>query len=163
MTTRAWTMLFSAVVTVAGCGGAEVAPDSAELTDFAVRYAAAWSSQDPDKLASFYAVDGTLRVNDGEPSVGREAIAAKARGFMEAFPDMVVAMDELRRVDGRLEFHWIWTGTNTGPGGTGNSVRLTGYEEWTLSGDGLIMKSEGHYDEAEYQQQVSGESRGGRS
>lgn len=30
----------------------------ADLTDFATRYAAAWSSQDPAKFASFYAENG---------------------------------------------------------------------------------------------------------
>ena len=28
-------------------------------------------------------------------------------------------------VDGdRIEYHWTFTGTNTGPGGTGNTVRV---------------------------------------
>jgi hypothetical protein len=31
-----------------------------ELTDFATRYAAAWSSQNPDCPAAFYADDGSL-------------------------------------------------------------------------------------------------------
>ena len=141
-----------------GCGSEESAMNSAELAELATSYAAAWSSQDPEKLASFYTGDGSLRVNAGEPSLGREAIASTARGFMEAFPDMVVTVDSVRRVDDKVEFHWIWTGTNTGPGGTGNAVRMTGYEEWTLSVDGLIVKSEGHYDEDEYQRQLdSGE------
>jgi uncharacterized protein (TIGR02246 family) len=132
-----------------------------ELTDFATRYAAAWSSQDPEKLASFYTEGGCLQVNTGDPSVGRLAIAASARGFMEAFPDMVVRMDSVRLEGGRAVFNWIWTGTNSGPGGTGNAVHLTGYEEWTFGADGLITESKGHYDEAEYQRQASGDNGGG--
>ena len=53
--------------------------NQSELTDFATRYAAAWSSQNPEELASLYAENGSLRVNEGDPSVGREAIADKAR------------------------------------------------------------------------------------
>ena len=132
--------------------------NQSELKDFATRYAAAWSGQDPEELASFYAEDGSLRVNAGDPSVGRVAIAAKAREFMDAFPDMVVKMDSVRQEGGQAIFHWIWTGTNTGPGGTGNSVRMSGYEEWTLTADGLIVESKGHFDEVEYQRQVSGNS-----
>lgn len=129
-----------------------------ELTEFATSYAAAWSSQDPEKLASHYAENGSLQVNDGEPAVGRAAIAAKARGFMEAFPDMVVRMDSTTlEYANRAIFRWIWTGTNTGPGGTGNAVHLTGYEAWTLTDDGLILESKGHYDEVEYERQVSGD------
>ena len=51
-----------------------------QLTDFATRYAAAWSSQTPDSVASFYAGNGSITVNDGEPSVGRAAITATAKG-----------------------------------------------------------------------------------
>lgn len=76
---------------------------------------------------------------------------------MEAFPDMVVAMDSVVGEDGHATFYWTWTGTNTGPGGTGRSVRLSGYEEWTLDAKGRIVESQGHYDETEYQRQVSGE------
>jgi steroid delta-isomerase-like uncharacterized protein len=125
-----------------------------ELTDFATRYAAAWSSQDPARLASFYAEDGSLRVNAGAPSVGRAAITAAARGFMTAFPDMVVKLDRVSEEGSHAIFRWIWTGTNTGPGGTGKAVRISGYEEWTLAADGLIAESRGHFDEVEYQRQL---------
>jgi len=39
--------------------------------------------------------------------------------------------------------------------GTGKAVRISGYEESTLSREGLIAESKGHYDEAEYQRQVT--------
>ena len=63
-----------------------------ELTVFAKRYASAWSSQDPERLASLYGENGRLQVNAAEPAVGRVAIAAKAREFMTAFPDMMVEL-----------------------------------------------------------------------
>jgi steroid delta-isomerase-like uncharacterized protein len=129
--------------------------DDTTLHEFARRYAAAWSSQDPEALAAFYAENGSLVVNDGEPAVGRAAIAAKAAAFMEAFPDMLVELDSLVRDEDRTVFHWIWTGTNSGPGGTGRSVRISGFEVWTLDAAGLILESKGQYDEAEYRRQVS--------
>ena len=61
--------LFALAVLLAGCGSSHSPPDAdvnPDLHDFATRYTAAWSSQDP------------------------------ARGFMVAFPNMVVAMDALR-------------------------------------------------------------------
>ncbi len=125
-----------------------------DLSTFGARYAEAWSSQDSARLASFYAEDGSLTVNAGPPSVGRAAITATAQAYMAAFPDMVVKMTEMREERGRPVFHWLWTGTNTGPGGTGKSVRITGYEEWTLDANGLIAESKGHFDEAEYQRQL---------
>ena len=127
---------------------------ASELTDFATRYAAAWSSQNPARLAAFYAAGGSLKVNVGVPALGRAAITAKAREFMTAFPDMMVKLDAVSGEGSHATFHWLWTGTNTGPGGTGKSVRLTGYEEWTFGGDRLILESRGHYDEAEYRRQL---------
>lgn len=131
-------------------------PGLAELEDLGERYAEAWSGGDPDRFASFYAPDGTLTVN-GAPSVGRDAVRATAAAFMAAYPDMRVTMDSIVPGDAadRATFHWHWTGTNTGPGGTGRAVDLHGYEEWTLDADGLIDMSDGHYDEAEYQRQLS--------
>ncbi len=43
----------------------------------------------------------------------------------------------------RAVYRWTLTGTNTGPGGTGKAVRITGYEEWTIGADGLIAESKG--------------------
>jgi uncharacterized protein (TIGR02246 family) len=137
------------------CTSRTASMSQGELTDFAIRYATAWSSQDPAKFAEFYAENGSLTVNDGAPSVGRAAITATARGDMTAFPDMVVRLDSLSRDGDHAIFHWTWTGTNTGPGGTGKRVHLPGYEEWTIAVDGLIAESKGHYDEAEYQRQLS--------
>lgn len=128
--------------------------DQRQWTEFATRYAQAWSSRDPDLLASFYAEDGKLTVNSGEPSVGREAIAAKARDFMIAFPDMLVRLHSIECCGTRAVFHWVWTGTNNGPGGTGRSVDMRGYEEWLLGADGLLAESSGHYDESEYARQL---------
>lgn len=136
---------------------ARITPMSqSELEALATRYAAAWSSRNPDSLASFYTAAGSLVVNGGTPAVGRGAIRDKAGGFMAAFPDMQVRMDSVAGGDGHAVFYWTWTGTNTGPGGTGRAVDLTGYEEWTMAPDGLIAESLGHYDEAEYERQVNG-------
>jgi uncharacterized protein (TIGR02246 family) len=130
--------------------------DQTKLTDLATRYAAAWSSQNPASLASFYAENGSLTVNDGAPSVGRAAITATAHGFMAAFPVMVVKMDVVSQEGSDAIFRWTWTGTNTGPGGTGNAVRISGYEEWMIGADGFIEESKGHFDETEYQRQLKG-------
>jgi uncharacterized protein (TIGR02246 family) len=133
-----------------------VAPEREALGEFARRYTNAWCSGDPARVAAHYAPEGSLTINGGAPSIGREAIIEAARSFMVAFPDLQVLMDELR-VDGeKPEYHWTLVGTNTGPGGTGRSVRISGFEQWTIGDDGLIAKSLGHYDEAEYVRQLAG-------
>lgn len=126
----------------------------AQLTDLATRYAAGWSSQNPDSFASFYSEQGSLQVNGGAPAVGRASVRAAAQGFMTAFPDMLVRMDSVTQTGDQATFYWVWTGTNTGPGGTGKAVHMNGYEEWTFAPNGLIAQSLGHYDEVEYQRQL---------
>jgi len=128
--------------------------NSEKLNEFAIRYTAAWCSQNAASVASFFAAGGSLKINEGIPSVGRAAITAAAQEFMTTFPDMVVRMDGVGADGGRITFHWTLIGTNTGPGGTGKAVRISGYEEWRIGADGLIAESRGHFDEAEYQRQV---------
>src|SRR5207249_5503255 len=127
-----------------------------ELNDFAKRYAEAWCSQNPESVAAFFAETGSLSVNDGPPAVGRAAIAEIAEGFMRDFPDMVVTFDKLEPQPNATAFHWTLTGTNTGSGGTGNKVRICGYELWKIDNNGLIAESKGHFDSAEYDHQLSG-------
>lgn len=129
--------------------------DAEETTSFAQRYAAAWSSQNPDSVASFYSEEGRLVVNAGEAAVGREAIAEVARGFMKVFPDMVVTFDRLEPRGERMLFHWTLTGTNTGPGGTGASVSISGFEAWLMGDDGLIVDSAGSFDAEDYARQLA--------
>jgi len=76
--------------------------------------------------------------------VGKAAITEAARSFMVAFPDMQVLMDDLRLDGGRAEYRWTLVGTNTGPGGTGHKVRISGFEDWKIGADGLIAASPGH-------------------
>ena len=124
------------------------------LHDFASRYAKAWCSQNPESVAAFFAERGSLSINNGPPAVGRAAIAREAQAFMTAFPDMVVTKDEVMHDEEGTKFHWTLTGTNTGPGGTGKRVRISGYELWQLDDDGLIENSKGHFDSAEYERQL---------
>jgi len=126
-----------------------------QLCEFAMRYAAAWGSQNAARVAEFFSPAASLKINAASPAVGRVAIAAAAQGFMTAFPDMVVTVDGTSIAGNQAVFRWTLTGTNTGPGGTGNAVRISGYEEWTIGADGLIADSKGHFDEAEYQRQLN--------
>jgi uncharacterized protein (TIGR02246 family) len=119
--------------------------DLARLKAFATNYTAAWCSQDAASVAASFAEGGSLKINDGAPSVGRAAITTAAQGFMTTFPDMVVTMDGVSLEGDHVIYRWTLTGTNTGPGGTGKAVRISGYEQWTIGVDGLIAESRGHF------------------
>ena len=129
--------------------------DIDRLRAFATRYTEAWCSMNPAQVAAHYAPEGSLAINGGPPAVGRAAITDVARSFYTALPDMQVFMRDVVADGDRLEYQWTFTGTNTGPGGTGNAVRVDGYEEWVLDDNGLIAASQGHYDAAEYARQLA--------
>ena len=73
---------------------------------------------------------------------------------MTAFPDLRVILDNLVVKPDRVEYHWTLVGTNTGPGGTGKRVRISGMENWKQWSDGLIAVSEGEFDATDYQRQL---------
>jgi uncharacterized protein (TIGR02246 family) len=131
--------------------------DRAELDKFAQRYAKAWCSRDPEKVAAFFAERGSISINNGPPAVGRAAIAKEAEAFMTTFPDMVVTFDKLESRPDGTAFHWTLTGMNTGPGDTRKKVRISGYELWKIDNGGFIAESLGHFDAADYERQLKAE------
>ncbi|HEY6067667.1 MAG TPA: nuclear transport factor 2 family protein [Gaiellaceae bacterium] len=124
--------------------------DQNRVRDFGRTYAEAWCSHDPARVAGHYTPGGTIAINGGEPT----AIAEVVCSFMTAFPDIQVFTDDIVFTENAVEYHWTFTGTNTGPGGTGKWVRIKGFEEWTFGVDGLVAESQGHYDQAEYDRQL---------
>jgi len=123
---------------------------SDKLRQFAKRYAKAWCSQNPKSVAAFFAENASLTVNGGPPTPVLEV----ACGFMRDFPDMTVTVDKVEPRKDRIAFHWTLTGTYAG---TGNRVRISGYELWKIDEAGLIAESSGYFDAAEYARQVHGQ------
>lgn len=145
----------TAVLSTCACLSGTMKPD--RLREFAAAYTAAWCSQDPVRVAQFFGDSGRLTINGGTPAVGRAAIAEAARGFMAAFPDLMVELNSVSYEGARVVYRWTLSGTNTGPGGNGRRVRISGEERWRFGADGLIADSKGSFDEADYRQQL-GES-----
>ena len=96
-----------------------------------------------------------MTINNGVPAIGRAALAATAAGYMAAFPDLAVGLDDLH-VAGDCAF-WVWTltGTNAVPGGTGKAVRVSGIEVWRIGASGLVAESTGCYNGATYEHQLA--------
>jgi predicted ester cyclase len=63
-------------------------------------------------------------------------------------------MDDVLLQDDGAVYHWTLTGTNTGPGGTGRRVRISGFEVWEIGTNGLIANSRGHFDSLDYRRQL---------
>lgn len=124
-----------------------MAHDRRQIEQLARDYTEAWCSRDPARVASYYTPGGTIAINGGEPA----PIAEVAASFIAAFPDIEVFQDDLVVVDEVVEYHWTFTGTSAE---TRNPVRIQGFEDWTIGADGLIVRSRGHYDQAEYERQL---------
>lgn len=122
-----------------------------QFRDFATRYTAAWCSQDAANVAKFFATNGSLTINGGTPSVGRSAITKAAQGFMTAFPDLKLDMNDLVERHEKMIYQWTLEGTHSR---TGQRVRISGFEAWRIGDDGLIAESLGNFDAADLERQV---------
>ena len=123
-----------------------------QIEEMAQRYAEAWSSHDPAAVTAHYDVNGRIAINDGDPIVGRTAIAEMVSGFYAGFPDIVVKLDKVRTAGNNALFLWTLEGTSSE---TGNFVRVSGWEAWRLSDDAKILQSDGRFDATEYDRQVA--------
>ena len=119
--------------TISGCRSREMAMDTAELRDFGARYTAAWCSQNASSVAEFFAEDGSLKINDGSPYVGRTAITSAAQDFMTALPDMVLTMDGVSVQGDQVVYRWTLNGTNTGLVVRAMQCGLVGMKNGTLA------------------------------
>jgi nuclear transport factor 2 (NTF2) superfamily protein len=109
--------------------------DRQQIEKLALGYTEAWCSRDPSRVAAHYVPDGMIAINGGDAA----GIAEVAEAFIASFPDIEVFMDDLvLRKDGIVEYRWTFTGTSAE---TGKSVRVPGFEEWTIAPDGLIAAS----------------------
>ena len=123
-----------------------------DLEAFAKSYAQVWGSTRPEFVALFFAEDGAIAVNEGDPATGRDEITDFARSFMVDIPDMRVLFDSLVSSESTTQFHWTLVGTH---GASGNKIKVSGYEEWILSEDQLILESQGHFPSAIYEDQIN--------
>lgn len=161
-------LFFALVFLVLSCKEKSDKPDSSRenipvrtaeeqsLIEFGKDYTRAWNSQKPENVALFYAKNGALIVNSGDPLDGRQEIIEFTRGFMEAFPDLKLTMDSLVIKPNETFYYWNFKGTNSGPKGTGNKVNFSGMERWTFNDHNLIKVSKGSFDEEDYNRQVKG-------
>ena len=117
------------------------------------RYAEAWSSRQPDRVAEFYAEEGQIVINSGEPMRGHAAIAKMAAGFYAAFPDLLVYCDDFRLAGAHALFAWTLDGHHAE---TKRRVRIGGWEEWDLDSRNKVASSRGWFDAIAYEDQIAG-------
>ena len=116
-------------------------------------YTAAWNSGSPGAVASFYAPDGRIVINRGDPWEGQEGVARMAAGFFADVPDLSLVCDGLRIAGDHVVYLWTFTGSHAA---TGNPLRVVGWEEWTVDATLQVKSSLGWYDADDYARQVAG-------
>ncbi|MEQ9138614.1 MAG: nuclear transport factor 2 family protein [Thalassobaculum sp.] len=125
----------------------------ASLDDLAARYTDAWNSKVPENVAAFHAPTSQISINGGEPSVGHAGLTAMAAGFHADVPDLVLQNDGIRGAGNHVVFLWTFTGHDSQ---TGNSLKISGWEDWELDGDMKVTSALGWFDAQDYQNQVNG-------
>src|SRR5215472_10696655 len=117
--------------------------DHYDAMKFATDYTAAWNTGAPEEVAAFYAADGAILINNGEPWNGRARIRDMAAGFFADVPDLFLTCDLVRCAGDHVVYLWTFKGTHAG---TGNPLRISGWEEWDIDADGRIASSRGWFD-----------------
>lgn len=130
-----------------------MAIDEDRVRAIADAYTAAWNSGSAQAVASFYAEDGEIVINRGDPWKMRAGVAEMAAGFFADVPDLTLACDRLRCAGDHVVYLWTFTGTHSQ---TGNPLSISGWEEWDLGVDLKIKASRGWFDADDYQRQVDG-------
>ncbi len=127
--------------------------DPDKVKDIAQAYTAAWNSGSPEAVAGFYAQDGQIVINRGNPWEGRSGVAQMAAGFFADVPDLALVCDQVRCADDHVVYLWTFTGTHSG---TKNPLRIAGWEEWDFDADLKVKASRGWFDADDYTRQTSG-------
>ena len=126
---RGWRVLTLVVVgllllcAVMGALGVSAPPSAAAsqatIAKNITAYMAAWNAHDPDKAATYLAVNATfLDMTVGTPVQGRENIKNEVIAyFINACPDCRWVRDRSQTLYGRnkISYVWTYTGTNTEP------------------------------------------------
>lgn len=128
--------------------------DPAAIRQMAHDYTAAWNSGDPAQVASFYAPDGQIIINRGDPHKGTEAMTAMAAGFYADVPDLSLTCDDIRVSGSHAVFIWTFTGHDAG---TKYALKVEGWGERELDENLKVKASLGWFDADDYARQVAGE------
>jgi uncharacterized protein (TIGR02246 family) len=122
-----------------------------QASEIARAYTAAWNTGSPDAVASFFAPEGQIIINDGDPWLGRAGVAQMAAGFFADVPDLLLACDGVRVAGNHVVYLWTFTGTHAA---SKRKLRVTGWEEWDLDETLKVVISCGWFDADDYARQT---------
>lgn len=127
--------------------------DPKKVEQMAADYTAAWNSKSAEAVASFFAPDGEIIINRGEPWSGRARVRDMAAGFYADVPDLSLTCDDVRCSGNQVVYVWTFTGHDAT---TGRPLNIRGWEEWELGEDLKVLASRGWFDAEDYARQAGG-------
>ena len=125
------------------------------VAEMAAAYTEAWNSKSAEAVASFYAEDGKIVINEGDPWLGRAKVQEMAAGFFADVPDLTLSCDDVRCSGTHAIFVWTFTGHDAA---SGNPLHVRGWEEWEIGEDLKVKSSCGWFDAEDYSRQAEGKS-----
>jgi uncharacterized protein (TIGR02246 family) len=126
--------------------------DPKDVQRIAAEYTAAWNSKSAAAVASFYAEDGEIIINRGEPWTGRSRVQDMASGFYADVPDLTLSCDDIRCSGNHVIYVWTFTGHDAS---TGKPLHIRGWEEWELNDQLKVVASRGWFDAEDYARQAA--------
>lgn len=123
-----------------------------DVQRIAAEYTAAWNSKSAAAVASFYAEDGEIIINRGEPWTGRSRVQDMASGFYADVPDLTLSCDDVRCSGNHVIYVWTFTGHDAS---TGKPLHIRGWEEWELNDQLKVVASRGWFDAEDYARQAA--------
>lgn len=100
--------------------------DFAAFAEMTRAYTNAWNSGAPQAVSEFFAPDGQIIINNGDPWDGRARIADMAAGFFADVPDLSLVCDDFRLSANHGVYVWTFTGHDAT---TKNPLNIRGWEE----------------------------------
>jgi steroid delta-isomerase-like uncharacterized protein len=117
-----------------------------------------WNAHDAVGVAAFYAEEATVTDAGGETATGREEIAARARQYMDALPNLRFELQSVAADGNRFAMEWRASGTNTGSLAgmppTNRPVVVEGCDVGEFGDDGLIQRETDYWNEASFLRQL---------
>jgi steroid delta-isomerase-like uncharacterized protein len=129
-----------------------------QIVELCERQLEAWNAHDPGGVGAVFASDATLQDAGGESVTGRDAIAARAKGYIDAFPDLQLQICALSVDGNKYALEWRASGTNTGSLAgmppTNKSVLIEGCDVAEVGDDGLVHREMDYWNEASMMRQL---------
>jgi steroid delta-isomerase-like uncharacterized protein len=129
-----------------------------QIVELCERQVEAWNAHDSSGVGAAFAPDATLSDAGGETLTGRDAIEARANGYIDAFPDLQFEIRAIGVDGNRYAMEWRASGTNTGSlagmPATNRSVVIEGCDVAEVGDDGLVHREMDYWNEASMMRQL---------